>query len=247
MEFVAPFDLRGFSILAYRYRDSRARPDDAWSYVPNLRRVRRVSTEEKADSVVGSDFTLEDLNLFAGYVWDQEWTYRGESTMLVPIDTDRKCFPLNLATWDGELDELGTDEDFEACRFGPYDAFPFVDERWQLRTVFSLEQRPKRADHPYSRKLLWYDKETYASIAFLAFDREGKPLRATWYVNDWSETSDRPEARGYHVPFVVAATVANVQQGVSNIMLTFATSGDRLSADEAKRVYDVTRLKRKAR
>ncbi len=246
-ELVAPFDLRGFSILAFRYRDSRARPDDAWSYVPSLRRVRRISAEEKADALVGSDFTLEDFYLFSGYVWDQDWVYHGESEMLVPLDTARRCFPLNLPSWDGTIGDLGDESDFRSCRFGPYDALPFVDERWQVRTVFTLEQRPKREDHPYSRKLLWFDKETYAPIAFLAYDRDGQPFRTTWYVHDWSETDGRPETQGHYAPLIVASMVANVQRGVSNLMLTFGTDGDDLSAAEARRLFDVTRLKRKAR
>lgn len=246
-EMVAPFDLRGFTILAFRYRDSRARPDDAWSYVPSLRRVRRISAEEKADALVGSDFTLEDFYLFSGYVWDQEWTYRGESQMLVPIDTTRACFPRNLPSWDGEIGDLGDESHQRSCRFGPYDVLPFVDERWQRRTVFSLEQVPNRSDHPYSRKLLWFDKETYAPIAFLAFDRDGAPFRTTWYLHDWSETDGRPETQGHHAPLAVASAVVNVQQGTSNLLLTFGTDGDDMSADEARRLFDITRLKRKAR
>ncbi len=246
-EIVAPFDLRGFTILAFRYLDSRARPDDAWSYVPSQRRVRRISAEEKADSLIGTDFTLEDFYLFSGYVWDQDWSYRGETSMLVPLDTERACFPLNLESWDGETGDSGDEADYRACRFGPYDALPFVDERWQLRRVFSLEQRPKRQNHPYSRKLLWFDKETYAPIAFLAFDRTGEPMRTTWYLHDWSETNGRPETQGHHAPLVVASMVVNVQQGVSNLLLTFGTDGDDLSPDEAARLFDLTRLKRKAR
>ena len=246
-EIVAPFDLRGFTILAFRYLDSRARPDDAWSYVPSQRRVRRISAEEKADSLIGSDFTLEDFYLFSGYVWDQDWDYRGEMPMLVPIDTSRACFPLNLASWDGEIGDLGDEEDYRSCGFGPYDALPFVEERWQTRTVFSLEQRPRRRDHPYSRKLLWFDKETYAPVAFLAFDRAGEPLRMTWYLHDWSETNGREDTSGFHAPLVVAAMVTNLQQRVSNVLLTFGTRGDRLSGEEATRLFDTTRLKRMAR
>jgi len=247
-ELVAPFDLRGFTILIFRYRDSRARADDAWSYVPNLRRVRRISAEEKADALVGSDFSLEDFYLFSGYVWDQEWSYRGEAPMLVPIDTARECFPLNVEGWKpGAAGELGSEDDFRECRFGPYEALPFVDERWQERIVFSLEQRPKRSDHPYSRKLIWFDKETYAPIAALAFDRAEQPMRVSWYLYDWSETTGRPETQGHHTLLTVAGMVANVQKGVSNLLLTFATDGDNLSAEEAKSLYDITRLKRKAR
>jgi hypothetical protein len=45
----------------------------------------------------------------------------------------------------------------------------------------------------------------------------------------------------------VAAIVANIQKGVSNLMLSFATTGDYLAPDSAQRLYDMTQPKRRAR
>jgi hypothetical protein len=41
--------------------------------------------------------------------------------------------------------------------------------------------------------------------------------------------------------------LANVQKGVSNFMLSFATTGDHLSSDSAQRLYDMTQLKQRVR
>ncbi len=244
----SPFDQHGTTVLIHRYRDSRAKADDAWMYLPNLRRVRRISAEQKSDSLQGTDFTLEDFYHFSGYVWDQEWKFLEEREMLVPIDTARRCFPLNVVGWTPTAEgSLGSEAEFEACRFGPYKAFPFVGEQWQVRTVFALAMTPKREGHPYSRKIMWYDKETHAPVASIAYDRDGEPFRVSWYVHDWSETNGRPETRGLHAPLVMAAMVANVQKDVSNLMLTYGSTGATLSAQEASRLYDFTRLKRMAR
>lgn len=69
--------------MILRHRDWREREDDAFAYIPTLRRVRRLSAEQKADSVQASNFTLEDFFLFSGYVWDQEWRYLGEREQLL--------------------------------------------------------------------------------------------------------------------------------------------------------------------
>ncbi len=63
--FFDPFDIRGTAFIVYRYADPR-RQDDAWAYLPVLRRVRRISVEVKSDSLLGTDHTLEDLLRFLG-------------------------------------------------------------------------------------------------------------------------------------------------------------------------------------
>ena len=87
----SPFDLRGTMFLLYRYRDGKE--DDTWAYIPALRRVRRIAATQKSDSLLGTEFTLEDFYMFSGYVWDHAWEYKGESTLLAVSDSSRKCFP----------------------------------------------------------------------------------------------------------------------------------------------------------
>jgi len=243
-EMVAPFDLRGTAYLVFRYRDSHAKPDDAFTYVPTLRRVRRVSVAEKADSIQGSDFTLEDFMLFSGYVWDQEWRFGGEPTLLAALDTRRTCFPQNVPGRrpDG-VGVLGKEADFEACRFGPFKALPLLDETWQKRTAVRLEQIPRREDHPYRKRTLWYDKETLFPLMAVSYDREGKPFRLAWYLANWSETAGTAESRGRFAPLVAAAGVVNLRDGVSNLNQTFDSNGALLTAEQARRYFDSNRLK----
>ncbi len=247
-EMLYPFDIRGSMFMVLRHRNTFEKEDDAWAYVPTLRRVRRISTEQKSDSLQGSEFTLEDVLLFSGYVWDQEWRFHGERSLLAAMDTQRRCFPLNAASWKREArGVIGDERDFNECAFGPYKALPFVNETWQLRDVVALEQIPKRENHPYSRRLLWYDKQTFAPLCALSFDRAGKPLRLTWYVGDWSETGGDENRRGQRVVLISAGGVVNVQQNVSNLSQSFASETTSLSPAQAKRYYDFTRLKERAK
>ena len=55
---VEPPDLRGMTVLTI---DTDGRGQDAFIYFPSQRRVRRITTAQRADSFMGSDVTYEDL------------------------------------------------------------------------------------------------------------------------------------------------------------------------------------------
>jgi hypothetical protein len=244
-EMLDPFDIRGQRTLIFRYDASYDRRDDAWVYVPQERKVRRLSTSEKSDSVLGSEITYEDFFLFSGYVWDQEWRFGGEHMRLAALDSGRECFPLNVPGWRPDrLAALGSREQFDSCRFGPFETLPLVDERWQKRTVLQLEQVPRLKGHPYSRKLLWYDKETLAPLLSFAYGRDGEPVKLSWYLQRWSESSAVPGNRGKHALLPVANLVVNFQEGTTNRSLFFTANLGDLSAEEILDFYDMTRLKR---
>lgn len=56
-----PADLRNTGFLSIDYRTS-GRADEQWLYLPKLHRVSRVPNSGKADSFVGSDFSIADLS-----------------------------------------------------------------------------------------------------------------------------------------------------------------------------------------
>lgn len=59
MFFLAPSDVKDTSFLSYSYTDGRS--DDQWIYLPALKRVKRVASDKKNDSFMGSDFTYDDM------------------------------------------------------------------------------------------------------------------------------------------------------------------------------------------
>ena len=59
MFFTAPQDIRGTSFMNWTYEDERE--DSQWIYLPALRKIKRISSENKSDYFVGSDFTYDDL------------------------------------------------------------------------------------------------------------------------------------------------------------------------------------------
>ncbi|HAF84916.1 MAG TPA: outer membrane lipoprotein-sorting protein [Sphaerochaeta sp.] len=59
MFFLAPSDVKDTSFLSYSYSDGRS--DDQWIYLPALKRTKRISSDGKSDSFMGSDFTYDYL------------------------------------------------------------------------------------------------------------------------------------------------------------------------------------------
>ncbi|WP_319560792.1 outer membrane lipoprotein-sorting protein [Marispirochaeta sp.] len=59
MFFAAPADVRDTSFMTWSWDDGR--DDEQWIYLPALRRVKRISSDSKNDSFMGSDFTYDDL------------------------------------------------------------------------------------------------------------------------------------------------------------------------------------------
>ncbi len=60
MFFTAPADVKNTSFMDWSYGDS-SKEDDMWIYLPALKKVKRISSENKSDYFMGSDFTYDDL------------------------------------------------------------------------------------------------------------------------------------------------------------------------------------------
>jgi outer membrane lipoprotein-sorting protein len=58
IRFLSPADVKGTGMLTIEHSD---RDDDQWLYLPALKKVRRISSSDKSDNFVGTDFTYQDL------------------------------------------------------------------------------------------------------------------------------------------------------------------------------------------
>lgn len=56
--FLAPSDIKGTGFLSIEHP---SKEDNLWLFLPALGKSRRISSNEKSDSFMGSDFTYEDL------------------------------------------------------------------------------------------------------------------------------------------------------------------------------------------
>ena len=60
-----PFDLKGAGFSSVRYLDPD-RQDDTWLYLPQLRRVRRLSSAARSDALLGQDTDVDSYGGYAG-------------------------------------------------------------------------------------------------------------------------------------------------------------------------------------
>lgn len=57
--FLSPSDVKGTGFLVFDYE---AKPDDAWIYMPALRKTRRILSSQGSQSFMGSEFSYGDFN-----------------------------------------------------------------------------------------------------------------------------------------------------------------------------------------
>ncbi len=57
--FNSPKDVKGTSTLTFTHKVG---PDDQWLYLPSIKRVKRISSNNKSGPFVGSEFAYEDLS-----------------------------------------------------------------------------------------------------------------------------------------------------------------------------------------
>jgi len=240
VEVNAPFDARGIMLITYRYKSadaprSEAKNDDTWVYVPTLRRVRRISSAQRTDSVSGTDFTFDDLRSFAGIPPQYEWECLGELDILAPMNSHVKGYPYS-----------------RDHNFGPY-GLSFADDDWELRHTWKIRMIPKNSDHPYHHKDIYLDKQTYEAHYSFAYDQKEELWKIIWHNKRWSGDSlvvpgeewykgwdDIPEPRDNRI---VSDMIVNVQTGTGNRIEFWDSNGTPLSSKgRVRRYIDVGRL-----
>jgi len=229
-----PPDYRGILGLGYAYKaQDRPRADrrdvDIWVYIPDLRRVRRISGSTRTDPIAGTDMTREDQGGFSGLVTDFNWELVGEQTVLAPIDTRLRGFPFS------------EEEDY-----GPF-GFSAGNDVWQLRDTIILEMRAKER-HPYKRKRLWLDKQTYQTLYSAAWDRRDELWKLIYGISRWSERDDyENKITGINTFLPNAFFVVNVVTGTGVRLEVFDARATRLTRGKIRKLTDIGRLSREGR
>jgi hypothetical protein len=244
IEVEAPFDARGIMVLSYRYAASdgpieQTKNDDTWVYLPDLRRVRRISTAQRTDSVQGTDFTMDDLRSFDGIPPQYDWKCIGEATVLAPMNTKKFAYPYT--------------NDYN---FGPY-GFSFANDRMELRKAYVIRFDPKNEDHPYDHKDIYYDQETFEALYSFAYDRKEELWKIIWhqhrYSEDWNGTDPKFPNGVWYVGWegvekpndvrVISDIIVNVQTGTGNRIEFWDNHGSPFdSKGKIRRYIDIGRL-----
>ncbi len=98
--FLDPSNVRDTAMLTWDY-DGVAKDDDQWLYLPALKKVRRISSSDRGDYFMGTDFTFEDIKQtpeLEDYNWKNigSESIDGQEVWVVEAEPKTKVLQKNL-------------------------------------------------------------------------------------------------------------------------------------------------------
>ena len=156
--FIEPFDLKGTGFTSNRYQD-HTRQDDSWLYLPQLRRVRRLSSAQRSDALFGQDTDQDSYAGYAGNVAWMDWKYLGEKTVLASFHA-------------GDL----------PVKWHPPSGNFMHSSTWEPRDVWVVEGVSKLPQYAYSKRVIFLDKDIYR-IPYTDIYDQGGELWKIWVNN----------------------------------------------------------------
>ena len=169
---LSPFDLKGVGLLTYRFVDP-GNADASFLYLPVLRRVRRLSTAQRSDALLGTDADPDSFWGYAGHIAWMDWAFLGEREMLAVMHGEH--YPIQQCP--------GT-ADFMFC------------DVWEKRPVYAIEGRSKLPQYAYGKRVLYIDRQAWVVAYEDIYDRGGE-LWKVWIDDHQFRDQAFPGARKY--------------------------------------------------
>jgi len=140
-----PYDISGIGVYNKQY-NTGVKLDDGWVYLKALRRARRTAGGKSwMDPQPKMDLLNDDNQGILGHPsWFSDWKCTGTQTVLAVINSSYS--PNMEFDWDYAVDEK------TAPHWNPKNV------AWEPRDVIIVETTPP-AEHPYSKKVMYMDKD----------------------------------------------------------------------------------------
>ena len=172
--FDIPRDVKGTAFLSFSHKEG---PDDQWLYLPALKRVKRISSNNKAGPFMGSEFAFEDLS--SQEVEKYTYKYIGEEMIdgmncfvMERYPVDRKSGytkqvlwlekeeyrPLKLDYYDRKGDLLKT------LTFSDYNQY--LDKYWRAGEMYMVNHLTGK-----STRLIWKNYQFATGLTDRDFDK----------------------------------------------------------------------------
>jgi hypothetical protein len=179
-----PYDMKGMGATFYRYLNPE-KQDDSWLYLPQLRKVKRLSTAQRSDALFGQDTDVDSYAGYNGHIAWMDYAFMGERTVLGCMHA--KNIP---ARWQQPENWLFQDV-------------------WEPRRVWVIEATTKLKQYAYGKRVLYIDKEAYLIPHSDIYDKNGE-LWKVWFnmfaIPDQGVSLDEDR-----FPFGAAAMMYDVQ------------------------------------
>jgi hypothetical protein len=149
MELQNPPEMLGTRMYNLRYIDAN-KSDDGYLWYSQFRRIRRMQTSQRSDTIAGSDLVYDDEYHYDSHVELTTWKYVGRKDMLCARHMDWK----------------------EAKRV---EGQPIPNNVKRERSnVLVVEGYHKDPDYVYKKKVMYLDPESYTSFWCEMYDSTGK-------------------------------------------------------------------------
>jgi len=218
-----PHDVRGFCQIRKRYVDI-TKADDCYSYIPALRRVRRLTGSDLTDPLLGSDAIPDD---FEG--WRQKinprMTFRnlGIKKFLIPRDHTS--------------DEISP---FRGKRSKEFINKTCFQLEWEICPLWVLEVNTNDSDYPYEKRLVYVDMEDGSATIYGGdnYDSRGRLCHTYSFITRYFHPRTL-----YHI--MCTCVYRNTITGHSSLMDIYGVVGPELHVPVD--VFTVRGLLKKAR
>jgi hypothetical protein len=181
----SPADLNGTASLVWRFRNPD-KEDESWTFVPALRRVRKVSPTNRSDGFLGSDLSQDDGAFFDGKPESFTWKLVGAREDYVLAD------PASLA---GTVVRTAQPKGGYAEEWAPgQKVVGYQDKSWTgvawapiapvlvRRKLWVVEARPRDPYYLFHRIEIALDQETFQGAWSRKFDAQGGLLRSLQFL-----------------------------------------------------------------
>jgi len=153
-----PYDLRGFAAVRTRYADTSVE-DSFVTYIPSMRRIRRLAGSNTQDPLVGTDISWED--------WKGFWS----KTSVHPAEYEVVA------------------EDIVLCPSFNFKPIKYEEKHGGWNQSYWMERRPvwivkikyKEPNYLYGQRLWVLDKELFAPQQMMWWDQRGR----VWKIWEW--------------------------------------------------------------
>ena len=185
----APFDLKNTISLKHRHVRDQAKDED-WLYSPAGRKVRKIIIKHE-DAAFDSGILNDDYFGFSGYIRNYTWKLVGSQLLLAPVGVQAA-----KTTFGG--------------RGGWYPVHP-----WELREMLILEGVPQDTDHPYSKRVLYIDRQMFVPVYALMYDREGAHAKTMFEM--YGNPKFNPGNEHVRVPVWTGETMIDHQNAFGSV------------------------------
>ncbi len=193
---IQPAEERGAGGLRFRYWDPM-RADDAWAYIPEVRRVRRVNEVMMSSSPGLSTWDPDHSGGFAAKLQEYNYKFVGDRQMLGCVNAANS--PAHPCPTDGGA---------TSC-----------PDNWEMRHLYIVEAspRPERITGVLqSKTVIYIDGEGWFNPYVDSYDRKGELWKTQIYLLTYRDRPV-PDAKvaiyPYKREFVVAASSVDLQAG----------------------------------